>query len=234
MVHQGNETRRPRGGPRIFTSPKALQDHERQRRAYQMRMEGKTWDTIAETLQYSNVPNAIRSVRAFVSNLAAMDPGTAEERRRQVDRLDAVVERYWSAATQRHGGIQEGVCMHCGETTYVSIEDDPRIHISEDAAARTMIKAVVEQSKLLGLQVIKVEQLNRTELTIDFAEGHRAMLRDVLRQYEEPPIEIPEAAEADILGSTGSTVPDEAAHLIARRRGDDTSPEAAARAWEMP
>ena len=84
--------------PESKLSPRRISAVEKQRRAVELRMAGHTWQTIADTLGYSNHSSAIRAVEAAL--LRTLEPVTDSFRALTLERLTKVIQIFWPMMLQ--------------------------------------------------------------------------------------------------------------------------------------
>ena len=84
---------KPRQIPRL--SVKQLETIDRQKQAVELRMAGRTWHEIADSLGYASTSGAVAAVRAVLSRSDA-DYGT-QFRTLTLERLTKILQTYWPA-----------------------------------------------------------------------------------------------------------------------------------------
>ena len=84
--------------PESKLSPRRISAVEKQRRAVELRMAGHTWQTIADTLGYSNHSSAIRAVEAAL--VRTLEPASSSFRALTLERLTKVIQVFWPMMIQ--------------------------------------------------------------------------------------------------------------------------------------
>ena len=84
--------------PESKLSPRRISAVEKQRRAVELRMAGHTWQTIADTLGYSNHSSAIRAVEAAL--VKTLEPAADSFRALTLERLTKVIQVFWPMMIQ--------------------------------------------------------------------------------------------------------------------------------------
>jgi hypothetical protein len=84
--------------PESKLSPRRIEAVERQREAVELRMAGHTWQTIADTLGYSNHTGAIHAVEAALKR--TLEPATSSFRALTLERLTKILHVFWPMMLQ--------------------------------------------------------------------------------------------------------------------------------------
>jgi transposase len=127
--------------PRKRTTPTAVERVADERRAFELRLAGKTYPEIADEIgcspatAYDLVDAGLTRTRGTTDELAA------KLRDLEVARCDAIIASFWERATDATNAWGEGPA----ERTVYSA--------AQDKAAQTLLKAMERRAKLLGLDL---------------------------------------------------------------------------------
>lgn len=129
---------------------------ERRAKAIQMRLAGDSYDTIANTLGYSDRAAAHKDItRALEASLAEQRAGAEVLREQELLRLDALWREVWQVLKTEHYILYQGATIQHGET--VLLDDGPILQ-----AVDRLLRIQERRAKFLGLDAPQ-----RHEVTLD-------------------------------------------------------------------
>lgn len=129
---------------------KRAQVAERRRRAIELRIQGHTWDEIADRLGYRSKAQACNDVtRALQQNTRDLNLAVDKLRALELARLDRLQQIAWEVLERPHVAVSHGrvVTVKTADGREVRLPDDgPKL-----AAIDRLLKIADRRAKLLGL-----------------------------------------------------------------------------------
>jgi hypothetical protein len=163
---QRNHDQRPRDGRGRWI--RTQEGRQRDLLALEMRSAGRTWQTIADTLGYTDTGNAQRGVHTILAETTA--PSVNEARAEMVAQLDHLYAEAVQVLEARHLKINNGELVHIPDEhgNPVPLEDDAPVLRAID----TINQLLTRKARLLGLDApAKIHaEVAGVRVTIDGAE----------------------------------------------------------------